>query len=154
MGSILKIALGFVPGIGPLLSGGLGMVTSLFTGKSTASGGSPWKWIAILAGVAVTGVGTWKTVGFVRTYEANEVALAAVTGQRDQAIAAASANAKSLADAEAQHAAVLASANAAADAAKSRALSLAQTLEKLHAAPRSVCVPSAAARSLLDGLRR
>jgi len=143
MGSILKFALGFVPGVGPLLSG-----------AASAVSGMSWKTWAWIAGAIVAAVIAWKADGFVARAQADHAAVATLTTQVATATAAANSNAAALKAAEAQHAAVLSSVTAATQAATARAASLNSALEALRHAPRSACGPSPVARSLLDRLRR
>jgi hypothetical protein len=137
------MALGFIPGVGPLLSG-----------AASAIGGMSWKvWAGFAAAIAAA-VLAWKADGYVARANADHLAVAALTAQVATATAAANQNAAALKAAEAQHAAVIASATAATAAASARADTLNRKLEALRHAPRSVCTPSATARSLLDGLRK
>jgi hypothetical protein len=148
--TIIRTALGFVPVVGPILSGALGAVG----GAASAVTAMSWKSLAAIGGVLLVAFGGWEGIGYVRHAQADHLAVATLQGQLTSAVATANANAAALEASEAQHAKVLKQSSAATAAASARAASLAATLETIRNAQKSVCTPSAAAVAALGRLRQ
>lgn len=137
-------------------------VSSVATGViSTVAGGllgSPMAYLK-MAGYAVIVAGLiyvgYRVVSYVEQAAADHAEVQVITAQRDTAIRTANDNAAAKAASDAQHDAAAASAVASLRSANDRTASLESILETLRHAPKSVgCVPSAAARHALDGLRK